>query len=216
MAPSPDASRRVVRGLVAAGLAATLASLSCSGGPTGVLLGKDCAPKGPYLGQFEGSATGAVSDTLAGCAYFALDLRAKRGPNEDPEFGLLLSNGEVGNYRHVVRLLRWRARPPAGTYMIGNQPQLGHFYGTVRDQSTGISYEFTGGTLVLEQSEAGGVVGTLSLTATQVGGAGTVSLSGAFHARCVDPGAPGANDEGHFDQSYMGPCHTQWQTRGGG
>jgi hypothetical protein len=143
----------------------------------------DC---GDYLGSFRGNATGAVTDTMSGCAYFQV---AALGGS----FGMVLTNGGPNATNPRVRLLRssFPASPPEGqgefTFTVGsgNGQLLGHIeLGTqIFSLTTGtlIKYVTAEDLLYNEYS----LNGRIDVTGRALDGT-TIRVTGEFIGVCVE------------------------------
>jgi len=186
---------------------AVLLPVACMDGntPTGPLLGAACAPRGPYMGEFEGTASGALNASMAGCAFYIVESVELGDQGASTKVSLILSNGELGKFQQSIGIYRWGSFF-RGTHQVGS-PAQGMVYGRVRDSATGKLYDLSSGTVDVYWSSGGGFSAHLSVTATLVGGTDTITITGSIIARCVDPNKPPVNDEGNPDETYIGPCH---------
>jgi hypothetical protein len=130
------------------------------------------------LGSFHGNATGAVSDTVAGCALFAIDTITG-------SFFMWLTDGPLNN-QPLIRVQRTSA--PAGytTYTFGTgagQPAAAIFLGARRFQMQSGTLQ----TLTVEtRSTKTGyhIEGQINLTAIDSTGV-TITVIGQFVASCI-------------------------------
>jgi hypothetical protein len=148
------------------GVAAALLSAAACDGPTPPQLA-DC---GQLFGSFEGRVSGAASDTLDGCGYYAFS-------TVDGGFGMVLTNGGPSG-DPMVKVF--------GPSLFGTR--------TVGTEVTGVvfigprTFTLTSGTITAV-SRAGlwerkTLVGSLDVTGTETGGA-TVRVTGQFDSGCV-------------------------------
>jgi hypothetical protein len=163
-----------MRGRMAvAGLAALAAGcLANAGGPNTA----DCGG-GQFLGSFNGVASGAMADTLTGCAFFAIEPATR-------SFGLVLTNGGPGSRHPMIKVLS--ATLPRGTRVVGDE--FGQLSGVMFLGPR--TFAITGGSLMtgaVTQVRPDGSIaldGLVDLTATDSLGA-TLAISGSFIGQCV-------------------------------
>ena len=135
-----------------------------------------------YFGTFHGNASGEKADTLAGCAYFTIDLNQLT-------FGMVLTNGGPQTSNPMVKVFR-SSMPGSGlTFTVG--PTAGQLSGVMFLGSR--TFLLSSGTLTSlpPGRAADGAVGSLrmlagsvDLTGTEVGGA-TLTVKGSFNGQCV-------------------------------
>jgi hypothetical protein len=132
------------------------------------------------LGKFHGRATGALADTVAGCAYFTLDTITKR-------FWIVMTNGGPLSHETMIKLTR--ASPPAAftSYSVGPNP--GELIGVIFLGAR--TFQMQSGTmqaLRVSQLKTGyHIEGQVNLTAVDSTGA-VLAIMGQFTATCI--GAP--------------------------
>lgn len=155
---------------VVAVLAAITATTSCRdlSAPT------DCL-RVEYLGGFSGRASGAASDTVAGCAYFGYEF-----VGNESYFGMAVTNG--GPSSHVLKFKRLGAAPlPRGTHSVGlleDRQLSGSFI------LSGRAYPLSGGSVTVIESSNLWIDGTIDLTGTDANGQ-TLTIRGSFSAKCA-------------------------------
>ena len=129
-----------------------------------------------YLGTFYGRASGVASDTLAGCAYFAVSVA-----EESEMFGLILTNGGPRDVGRMIKILRNRAMPPEeGTHLIGSA-QDGALYGLILLDER--PFTLTSGAVTITESDDFNLTGSVDVVGTDLGGR-TISIRGSFVAEC--------------------------------
>lgn len=175
--------KRLLTQLGMIGALATVASCLEIGSPD---LSKDCGG-GAYYGSFRGRATGLLSDTLTGCAYFMID--ATTG-----SFSMVFTDG--GPLSVTPRIQMVRAAMPRAPVVIG--PELGQltaamFVGTRRFVVTGNL--FTTGPEKLKNNELG-LSGTVTMNGVDSVGV-TLDVEGTFVGKCVSnvTGTPPRQDQ---------------------
>ena len=161
------------RATLSIALTAVVGAMACvdTTGP-----GESCLTHTTF-GQFFGRASGAASDSLAGCAYFAIDTPSLR-------VGMVLTNGGPRSTSHLLKLI------------LPAQPETGPCGGTCTltvagGGFTGViflgerRFTFASGTMEVTSGSRHSrlMEGTLNATATDA--AGSVTVVGTFEARCA-------------------------------
>jgi hypothetical protein len=132
-------------------------------------------PDGLDCGAFSGRASGAATDSLTGCAFFAT--QASTGT-----FVMVLTNGGPSSTSHMLKVFN-NGRPAPGTHVVGTPGLTGAIW--LYDRQ----FLLSSGSMVVIASDTMGVAGTVDLTGADVDGV-TVSVTGEFKANCtyVSPG----------------------------
>jgi hypothetical protein len=137
-------------------------------------------PKNADCGTFGGRASGAASDSLTGCAVFAIE-------PDFGNFGLMLTNGSLGAPSQAVKV--FAPGPLAGPIRSSDPPivhqvsENGNITGVIVLGNT--SYELTSGTVTVTASTPGKTLnGSVNLTGVNTAGV-IVTVTGSFVARCT-------------------------------
>lgn len=132
----------------------------------------DC---GQIYGDFKGRSNGAMADTIAGCSYYTVS-------TVSGTFGMVLTNGGPMSDMPMVKVLSTSV--PVGPRVVGTN--AGELYGVVFLGPR--TFTLTSGTLTGQTVNGNWgrriFVGTLDLTATEVGGS-TIRVVGQFTSGCV-------------------------------
>ena len=166
------------------GLAALVLS-AC--GPEYVVSGPLDTPEcnaGAWLGRFHGNATGAVRDTLAGCAYYGFET-----VNEVTTFGLVLTDGNPQTAPLKLRIWIRGGRSTGAGIPVGDAN--GEIWGFVLVGDR--AFAFTAGTIRLEAVRASDGVtvmrqGSVDLTAVESESGDSITVTGEFLAKSTAPG----------------------------
>ena len=137
-------------------------------------LSQDCG-NGAYFGWFRGRATGMISDTLVGCAYFMNDPATGR-------FSMVLTDG--GPTSVTPRIQMVRSSIPRLPVEVGDDPgqiTVAMFVGTRRFVVTGNL--FTTGPEKLKSNEMA-FSGKVALNGVDSVGA-VLDVTGEFVAKCI-------------------------------
>ena len=134
-------------------------------------------------GSMSATVTGDVTATLSGIAAFSV-----YDDGGTDVFELLLMSGSLVDATHVIAFSREGSRPANGTYPIGDA--AGNMYGTFYIDATGATFIFTGGSVTITSSGAGGVSGTFTVQGVDVD-LNTVSITGTFSSECLSDAEQG-------------------------
>jgi hypothetical protein len=148
-------------------------------------------PTEDFLGSFAGTAEGATTGQLAGCAYFTV------APTDDPRvnrFGLVLThgvpqsaNGEAATADKSLKLQRAGNRLAVGSHPAGTGPY--DVFGGFFLSGDSRNFVITGGAVSISVSMRNVLRGTIDITATDSGTGATITVTGEFTAACVGDSA---------------------------
>jgi hypothetical protein len=140
---------------------------------------------GAWLGRFHGNANGAVSDTLAGCAYYSSTTANAIGPVQ-PMFGLVLTDGNPQTPSLKIRIWILGGRASGTQIPVGGgQGEVSGFV-LVGDRSFALS----SGSVSLSNvvSTDGSTLmksGLIDLTGVESETGATITVTGEFLAKGV-------------------------------
>ena len=145
--------------------------------------GDEDDPFGPgNMGNFDGNITGDVTASLDGNAAFSV-----YNDGGGDVFELILTSGSATDPSHVLTFVRDGSRPGNATYNIGTA--AGNFGGAIYIDSGADTYVFNGGTITITSSGAGGVNGSINVTATD--GTNDITITGTFQSECLEDASQG-------------------------
>lgn len=141
------------------------------------------SPLAPGLGSGSVTASGAVTASGSGVALFQ-----SISSGGSSLFQIVIAPATPTATTWELQIASYTGRPATGTYTLGplsassTNPTANFYYtsgGNLR------SFNSTSGQLVITSSSASEVRGTFTFTATDLGGASSVTAHGSFTAQCA-------------------------------